>query len=287
VTFVELVVHARESLIRAGISPATAAFDADLLARHARGWDRASWLARRLEPADSRFELAFAALVARRCAREPAAYIRGIQEFWGREFVVTPDVLSPRPETELVVETALTIMREQRDLTLVDVGTGSGCIAITLALERPDARIWATDVSEGALRIARENAGRLGAAERVTFIHGPFSGGVRQPIHLIVSNPPYVRERDRSGLAPEVVDYEPAVALFGGDDGLREVRALLRHARDTLASRGHLVMEIGFDQGPPIERELRDLGGLSLEAIHEDLQGIPRVVVAQRQGQIS
>jgi len=281
-TFVEHVAQAREALIRVGISLTTAALDADLLARHAIGWDRATWLARRSEAADSAFEHTFAALVARRCTREPVAYIRAIQEFWGRAFLVTPDVLIPRPETELVVETALTIVREQPDLTLVDVGTGSGCIAITLAIECPEALIWATDVSEPALRIARQNALRLGAAERVTFIHGPFAGGVAQPIHLIVSNPPYVREGDRAGLAPEVADNEPAVALFGGSDGLREVRALVRTARDTLAPQGHLVMEIGIEQSAAVEDAVRQLGGLTLEAIHEDLQGIPRVVVARR-----
>jgi release factor glutamine methyltransferase len=142
--------------------------------------------------------------------------------------------------------------------------------------------VWATDVSQAALHVARENARRLGVADRVRFVHGAFSTGVPPPLHLMVSNPPYVAERDRSTLAPEVVEYEPAVALFGGEDGLREVRVLLRHARDTLAPQGQLVMEIGFGQGPAIEQEVRHLPGLGLEAIHPDLQGIPRVVTARK-----
>jgi release factor glutamine methyltransferase len=279
VTFVELIVQARESLVRAGISPARAALDADLLGRHASGWDRATWLTRRSEAADAIFEHAFAALVARRCTREPVAYIRGVQEFWGRDFLVTPDVLIPRPETELVVETALTFVRDQPDLTLVDVGTGTGCIAITLTLECPSATIWATDTSAAALQVARENARRLGAVDRVTFVHGRFLAGVARPLELIVSNPPYVRERDRSGLAPEVVNYEPGMALFAGEDGLRDVRALLREALEILPPHGRLVMEFGFGQDAVIEQEIRGMTGLELEAILPDLQGIPRVVV--------
>lgn len=281
-TFLALVLQARETLVRAGISRDTAALDADLLARHAGRWDRATWLVHRSDAADPVFEQGYAALIARRCTREPVAYIRGTQEFWGRDFLVTPDVLIPRPETELVVEAATAIVKEQPDAALADVGTGSGCIAITLALECPDARVYATDISEAALGVARENARRLGAAERVRFIHGSYLDGVPQPLNVIVSNPPYVAERDRSGLAPEVGEHEPAVALFGGTDGSRHVRALLRSARDILPLNGYLVMEIGFGQILAIESEVQDVSGLTLEAIREDLQGIPRVVIARK-----
>jgi release factor glutamine methyltransferase len=284
VRFVDLVLEARQTLIRAGISPAIAALDADLLARHACGWDQAMWLARRSETADSRFEQAFAALIARRGAREPIAYIRGAQEFWGREFRVTRDVLIPRPETELIVETAIGIVKGHPDLTLVDVGTGSGCLAVTLALECAEATVWATDVSEAALAVARDNARRHGVADRVRFVHAAYVTGVPRPLQLIVSNPPYVAERDRPDLASEVVDYEPAAALFAGEDGLDDVRTLLREARDTLAPGGRLVMEIGFRQGQAVEEEVRKLDGLTVAAIHADLQGIPRVVVAERSG---
>ena len=281
-TFLALVLQARETLVRAGISSDTAAFDADLLARHACRWDRATWLAHRSDAADPAFEQAYAALIARRCTREPVAYIRGTQEFWGRDFLVTPDVLIPRPETELIVEAAIAIVKEQPDASIADVGTGSGCIAITLALECPGARVWATDISEEALVVARENASRLGVAERVSFVHGSYLAGVPQPLHLIVTNPPYVAERDRTGLAPEVGEHEPAVALFGGADGSRHVRALLREARDILPLNGHLVMEIGYGQILAIESEVQAVSGLTLEAIREDLQGIPRVLVVRR-----
>lgn len=280
-TFLALVQQARDTLVRAGVSKSTAMLDADLLARHACGWDHATWLARRSDAADAAFEERYAALIARRCTREPVAYIRGTQEFWGRDFLATPDVLIPRPETEFVIEAAMAILKTQPDATVADVGTGSGCIAITLALECPEARVYATEISAAALMVARENARRLGAAERVQFIHGSYLAGVPQP-QLIVTNPPYVAERDRSGLSPEVGEHEPAVALFGGDDGSRHVRALLREARDLLPLNGHLVMEIGYGQILAIENEVREVSGLQLDAIGDDLQGIPRVITARK-----
>src|SRR5690606_20168040 len=141
----EAAAKARGELIDAGISPAVAALDADLLARHAAGWNHATWIARRTETANETFLARYAELIARRRAREPVAYIRGVQECWGREFVATPAVLIPRPDTELLVEQALEVLADNPNLTVVDVGTGSGCIAITLALECQKPRVFAVD----------------------------------------------------------------------------------------------------------------------------------------------
>lgn len=281
-TLYEAAVRARAQLIGAGLAPETAQRDAELLARHAAGWDLASWLARRGEPADTPVLARFAALIERRLAREPIAYIRGVQEFWGREFLVSPAVLIPRPETELLVEAALAVLAAQPGAIVVDVGTGSGCIAITLALEAPHAAIYAVDISEDALALARSNAARFGAS-RICFLEGRYLASSPRPVDLIVSNPPYVAQRDAPALAPEVRDYEPHVALFGGDDGWRDIRILLAEASAALAPGGRLLMEIGYGQVDAIHQEVeRAAPDLVLRGTLSDLQGIPRVAVIHR-----
>jgi release factor glutamine methyltransferase len=281
VTLFETAARARTLLIDAGILPNTATLDADLLARHALQWDLATWIARRSEPATEDFTRRFEELVARRATREPVAYIRGVQEFWGRDFIVSPAVLIPRPETELLVEVAHEVLRNRKDAVVVDVGTGSGCIAITLALEHPGMTVYATDVSTDALANARANAQRLGAG-RVRFSHGVLLADVPPPVDLIVSNPPYVAERDRAGLPKEVRDYEPADALFGGPDGWRVTRALLSAASSALTEDGLLLVELGYGQSEDLPAEVARVQGLSLESIHADLQGIPRVARVRR-----
>ena len=280
-TFHHATVTARGRLIEAGLQPATAALDADLLARHAAGWDLATWLARRAEPASAAFHERYQPLVERRLAREPVAYIRGIQEFWGREYQVSPDVLIPRPETELLIEQADVFLKGRPDAMVVDIGTGSGCIAITLALEHASADVYAVDISAPALGVATRNAARLGA-KRIRFIHGSHLAGAPRPVDLIVTNPPYVAERDERGLSPEVREHEPAVALFGGHDGWRDVRAILRAAPDALSSEGCLMMELGYGQSERLAEEVEEAGGLVLRDIAEDLQRIPRVAIVTR-----
>lgn len=280
-TFYEAASQARARLIDAGLQPTTAALDADLLARHAAGWDLATWLARRTEPADDAFQQRYQPLVARRLRREPVAYIRGVQEFWGRQFRVTADVLIPRPETELLIERAIGFLAAHPHAVVVDIGTGSGCIAVTLALEHPAADVYAVDISEPALRVARHNAARLGA-ERVRFIHGSHLEHAPHPIDLIVANPPYVAERDKPGLSPEVREHEPAVALFGGHDGWRDVRTILETAPDALAIDGCLMMEVGYGQSEHLAHEVEQAGRLELQEIAEDLQGIPRLAIVTR-----
>jgi release factor glutamine methyltransferase len=280
VTFRDLVVGARSQLEDAGISSETAGLDAELLARHLLQWDRATWIARQTDGADETFQKNYGVLLARRIAREPVAYIRGVQEFWGRKFTVTPGVLIPRPETELLIEVAQPILAQCPHATVVDVGTGSGCIAITLALDHPTATIYATDLSGEALVVARDNAVHLGAS--VDFRHGTYFADVPLPVDLVVTNPPYVALTDRPGLAPEVRDHEPAPALFGGRDGLREVRAILDRCRTALAPSGRLIMEIGYGQDDRVTAEIDKFRELELEHLRDDLQGIPRVAVVRR-----
>jgi release factor glutamine methyltransferase len=277
VTYVEAVARARAALVQAGISPATAARDADLLARDAAGCDLATWVIRRAESASIDFPARYNQAIARRLTREPIAYIRGVQEFWGRAFIVTPAVLIPRPETELLIESASAFLRGRPNATLVDVGTGSGNIAVTLAAEHPALQVFAVDISAAALDVARANADRHGVSDRIRFCEGSYLTGAPRPVDLIVTNPPYVAERDGPGLSPEVREHEPAVALYGGDDGWRDIRVILRQASAALAADGQLMMEIGYGQSERLAAEVAATGLLRLEDIREDLQGIPRV----------
>lgn len=282
-TLHELVARARDDLQRAGISSHTAALDAELLARHVLGWNRATWLTRQSDFATAEFEKSYAALLARRLNREPVAYIRGVQEFWGRDFRVTPAVLIPRPETELIVETAGSFLRQQPEAVVVDIGTGSGCIAISIALDHPQARIYATDVSTDALEIARENAARHGVS-RIHFHIGHYLADVPRPVDLIVTNPPYVAATERRALAPEVKDHEPSEALFSGDDGLQDITAILDLSRGALVPGGLVVVEVGYSHNGRVTEAVRSLQGLELIEFRADLEGIPRVAIIQRVG---
>ena len=280
-TLAERVSEAARRLAGAGIDAGDAAFDAEVLARHALGWDRATYLARWREPAPPGFEDRFEPLVARRRGREPVARIVGRREFWGLDFEVTPAVLVPRPESELLVETALARLggRAAR-WEIADVGTGSGCLAIALARELPRARVTATDVSPDALAVARRNAARHGAADRVTFHRTDLLDGLPGPFDLIVSNPPYVPDEVVATLAPEVRDHDPAAALRGGPDGLDTVRRLVAAAADRLRPGGWLMMEVGAGQSGNVA-EIASVAGMRGVDSRPDLQGIPRAVVMQ------
>ena len=280
-TLHQVVTRARGELQHAGISFSTAALDAELLARHVLQWDRATWLTRRDDPATADFETRYAAVMARRVAREPIAYIRGVQEFWGHEFHVTPAVLIPRPDTELIVEAAGGFLRGQPEARVVDIGTGSGCIAISLALEHPLAEIYATDISSDALAVARENASRLGV-DRLHFRRGRYLADTPRPVDLIVTNPPYVAASERVALAPEVREHEPAAALFGGEDGLQDIRAILDVSSAALAPGGWLIIEVGYNHGDRLRAEADRAAGLELVDFRTDLQGVPRAAIIRR-----
>jgi release factor glutamine methyltransferase len=278
----ERLVQARQIFMRAGIDADEAALDAEVLARHVLGWDRAALVARWRETAPESFDEHFQPLITRRASREPVAYIIGHREFWDLDFEVTPDVLIPRPETELIVEEALRHAREMcPPREIVDVGTGSGCIAIALAHELPSARVTGTDISIAALDVARRNAERHGVARRISLVNADLLDDVT-PADLIVSNPPYVPAGDAASLQPEVGQYEPAAALFGGPgDGLELVRRLLASAGAHLADEGRLMIEFGFGQEAPL-REAARHAGWKVVRICNDLQAIPRVAVLRR-----
>ena len=226
----------------------------------------------------------FRECVERRAQGEPIQYITGSQDFFGLEFKVTPDVLIPRPETELLVEIALKLIDdEETDLQICDVGTGSGCIAITLLRQRPLAHSIALDVSEAAIRIAKENAFRHSVNDRISFVVSDCFQSLAEvpPFDLIVSNPPYVSAEALDGLQREVRDHEPRVALSPGLDGLSVIRRLLQEAADFLKSDGYLLIEIGFDQAAAVEG-LIDADVWRLLEIYPDLQGIHRIVALQK-----
>jgi len=278
----ERLADARETLIRAGIPAEEAALDAEVLARHVLDCDRATLLTRARDPLPSAFDRLYHALIARRVAREPVAYIVGHREFWGLEFDVTPAVLIPRPETELVVEEALASL-PRRDIVrhIIDVGTGSGCLAVTLAVEFPPANVTATDTSHEALAVAYRNADRHNVIGRITFVQADVLKDLTEPADLIVSNPPYVPAGDAATLQAEVARYEPASALYGGPDGLDVIRRLVGTARQHLAAGGWLIIEFGFGQEAAV-RELAREAGWNVARIRSDLQGIPRVAVLRR-----
>ncbi len=292
-TLREIVQAARARLTAAGIDANEAAMDAALLARHALGWDLARLLAHETEAPPDAFTRAFDPLVARRASREPISSIVGLREFWGLEFEVGPDVLAPRPETEIVVEQALSAGRGFSPASavgrgfspasprlIIDVGTGSGCLAVCLAREFPAARVIATDISERALAVAARNARRHGVESRVEFRRASLLDGVAGPADLVVSNPPYIPAPDIEGLDPEVRDWEPRQALDGGADGLDVVRALLDAVPGVLAPGGSFIMEFGFGQAEAVEDLVR-ASPLELVRIVADLQQIPRTVVAR------
>ena len=278
-TIAEHLTDARRRLEDAGIPPSEAALDAVVLARKVLACDRAGFVVRLRDEEPADFPGAYGALVARRCRREPVAYILGEREFWGLPFEVTRDVLIPRPETELIVEEALVAFGGGTPpATVIDVCTGSGCLAVTLAREFGGAEFIATDISEAALDVARRNAQRHHVAPRIAFRAADLFDGISARADLIVSNPPYVARRDESTLAPEVRDHEPHVALFAGDDGLEVYRRLLPLAQQRLTRNGRLVIEIGQHQADPVIG-IAEAAGLQLDHTRQDLQGITRTMV--------
>jgi release factor glutamine methyltransferase len=274
--------RAEERLRAAGV--ADPALDAERLLRHALGWDRAAVIARGTEALPATDERRFFALVDDRAARRPLQHVTGVQAFWRHEFLVTPDVLIPRPETEVLVETALELIRERQAPVVVDVGTGSGCIALSIAAERPDAIVHAVDASAPALAVAAENTRRLGLEHRVELHHGDLIEPVarlRGGVDLIVSNPPYVDPSEIPTLAPEVRDHEPRSALVGPAPPYGIYRRLAAGAVDTLRPVGHLAVEVGAGMAETVARMVRE-AGLDEVGIRPDLAGIPRVVSGRR-----
>lgn len=261
-------------------SVATPDLDAELLLRHVLGWDRARLLASLADPVPEAALRRLAAFVEGRAHRRPLQHVTGVQQFWGREFEVSAEALIPRPETEVLVEVALQALRDLPSPVVVDVGTGTGCIALSLAGERADAVVHAVDASPAALALARRNARRLGLEGRVEWHRGSLlepllAAGIRAD--LVVSNPPYVEEHEWGALEPEVRDHEPRQALVpeGGLDAV--YGALATQAARVLRPGGVFAVEIGAGQHDRIARTAR-AAGFSEVTFHEDLQRIVRVV---------
>lgn len=275
---------ARSRLVSAGIPPDEAAVDVPLFACTILGWDRAQLLSRHAQPAPAALEPRFSQWIARRIAHEPAAYIVGHREFWGLDFAVTPAVLIPRPESELIVEETIEIVRAMQmpSPQIADIGTGSGNLAISLAHTIPTSHLTATDVSSDALAIAKQNARSHGVEERIVFVETTYLDGVELDFDVIVANPPYVRAADTLTLS-RVVQHEPAVALFGGNEGLIAIEGVLDAAVAWLNPSGWLVMEFGFDQTTAIENLVAVRPALRLDRIRDDLQGIPRTAIIQKE----
>lgn len=234
-----------------------------------------------------RERLIFEKAVALRTERRPLPYITGEAWFYGRPFKINRAVLIPRPETEELIAAALEKCQNEPRLKVADIGTGSGCLAVTLALELPGAQVWATDLSGDALKLARKNVVRYGLLDHVALLHGDLLGPLPPDFmfDMIVSNPPYVTEADVLNLQPEVRDYEPALALSGlagasGPDGTALHRRLLREAPVYLKPGGRLLMEVGQGQADAVAEEAGRLGYRDV-AIRDDLAGIGRVVLAR------
>lgn len=272
---------AKVRLRDAGIGSAD--LDARLLAEFVLGWNAERFLMSGRDDAPAGFAEAFDALVTRRAAREPLPYIVRRQEFWGLSLIVTPDVLIPRPETEFLVEIALELFANRDEpVTIADACTGSGCVAVALATERPAANIVATDISEPALAVARQNAAANDVASRIRFLRTDILDGVDGPFDLITCNPPYVAERSRPGLQPEVRDHEPAVALYGGVDGFSLVTRFVAEARHLVRPGGSLLFEFGYGQDEEVEKLIASFADLTLVELRRDLQGIARTAVVRR-----
>jgi release factor glutamine methyltransferase len=264
---------ASDALAAAGVEDVR--LDAELLLAEATGWDRARLAAEPEAEVDAGAARRFGEMVRRRVRREPVAYILGRKGFRGLELAVDGRALIPRPETELLVEIAL----ELEPSTVLDVGTGSGAVALAVADELPGCQVTGTDTSPEALDLARENAERLKVDGRVRFERGTVPEGRR--FELVLANLPYVREDEWEGLAPEITGYEPREALVGGADGVEAIASTVPATVAALEPGASLALEVGAGQAGPVAELLLDLGFGQVEG-RQDLAGIPRVVLGSR-----
>jgi release factor glutamine methyltransferase len=280
-----------ESLSAAGIE--SARLDAEVLLRDALSIGRTELYLRLDDSMSVEDQSVFRSLLQRRMRHEPVAYITGRQEFWSFNFQVTPDVLIPRPETERLVETALQVTSgfpADLPLRILDIGTGSGVLAVTLAKELPQAQVFATDISLSTAALARANAARHGLSERINFVVGDLLEGIciGMPFNVIITNPPYVRSRELATLSPEIKDWEPHLALDGGTDGLDFYRRIASQANSYLVPGGVLLLEIGFDMAQDVLELFNAQPHYERAQIVRDYAGKDRVIVIRRiPGEIS
>lgn len=256
--------------------------DAELLLAHALGTSRSSLRQREAETPSARVAAVLDQLLVRRIAGEPISYLLGTQEFWSLELAVTPEVLIPRADTETLVEWALERVEHNAPARILELGTGSGCIALAIASERPQAQVQATDRSEAALRVARANAERLELATRVVFRHGDWFDALdparEDAFDLIVSNPPYVAERDPH---LDTLGHEPLDALVSGADGLDDIRRIVAGAPAWLRSGGGLMVEHGYDQGAAVRDLFAATGAFEAIQTRRDFGGRDRVTAGR------
>ena len=273
VTLAEAINNAATLLSTAGIT--NARLDAEVLLSHIIMKDRVWLITHRDDVLDDNHQREFADVIQRRTRREPLQHIIGNQEFWGLEFIVSPDVLIPRPETEFIIEAALAIVQDRNTpVRIIDLCTGSGCIAVSLAKELTAARVIATDASEKALAVARENTRRHGVSEHIRFLLGDLFEpleelDIRGQIDIIVSNPPYVQAGDLSTLQPEVRDYEPEMALIAGPEGTEMAKRIIQHAPEYLKKNGALIMEMGLGQAEALTRMVEATGAYGNPELRE------------------
>jgi release factor glutamine methyltransferase len=256
--------------------------DAEVLLAHALGCRRIDLYVRSEELADDGIRARFKELIEKRVQGWPVAYLVGSKEFYLRSFVVSPAVLIPRPATETLVMAAIEQLKSLESLHVLEIGTGSGCVAVSLAAHLPRARLVATDASGKAIEVARGNAAKHGVAERIEFRIGdlwePVGGAT---FEAVVCNPPYIPTGDIATLAVDVREHEPRAALDGGPDGLTVIRGLVAGAAGHLTPGGWLLFEFGAGQEGAVEQLVRGSGGLAFEAIVADGDGIPRVAVSR------
>ncbi len=256
-----------------------AARDVRLLLAHALGVEPVDVILREMDAVDPVALTDFEAAVQRRLTGEPVSRIRGWREFYGRRFVVTPDVLDPRPETELLVSEG--IARLPASGRVLDLGTGSGCIVLSVLAEREDASGVGVDVSEAALAVVRRNAEALGVARRVEFCLGSWERALPEGFDLVLSNPPYIPTGEMRALARDVINHDPHLALTPGEDGLAAYRAILAQAQRIARPGGWIGFEFGMGQGEGVAHLMAE-AGLENTVLHDDLAGITRAAFGRR-----
>lgn len=277
-TWREILAEAAERLRAAGVEGGRR--DARLLLADALGVDQAGLIAREVDAIDPGYLDAFEARMRRRLAGEPVSRIRGWREFYGRRFIVTPDVLDPRPETELLVDCALKLLPTSG--RVLDLGAGSGCILLSVLAEQPNATGVGVDLSHAALAVAQRNAEELGAADRARFLHGGWDRALGEgPFDLVLSNPPYVADAELADLPREVRSFDPHLALLGGADGLDPYRAITALASGLLKPGGWLGVEFGWAQSGLVVSLMTDARLEAVEVVF-DLAGHPRAAFGRR-----
>ncbi|MDQ1330072.1 MAG: Release factor glutamine methyltransferase [Thermodesulfobacteriota bacterium] len=261
---------------------------AEILLAHTLGLKRIDLYLRHDQPLNrSELDL-FKSLIKKRTSREPVAYIVGCKEFWSMELEVTQDVLIPRPETECLVEEALSVLTKQHPCNpkkILEMGTGSGAVILAIASQKPGHLYFASDVSIKAAGIASKNTKRLSFDDKISFFCGNWFSPLREKdnfFDIIISNPPYIRKNDIRDLQPEINRFEPIEALDGGEDGLEHIRYIIEHAHQFLNNEGNLLLEIGHDQKDPVEKIITETGNYKRVYFRKDYSGFDRVVCATK-----